>query len=142
MARFGGHSFTYEGWVEEESPQRTTVKALVSIDGEKTYAPALQKYTAQGMTVGTPSVRTGLAKDIYLVLEERPTDERGARLKVFIKPLTVWLWIGGGFMALGTVLAAFPGHRRRPIDPVSAPVASPEDAGPPDPRPEMAQSNA
>jgi hypothetical protein len=38
------------------------------------------------------------------------------------------MWIGGGLMALGTVLAAFPGQRRRPTDPTSAPVpAAPEE---------------
>jgi hypothetical protein len=41
---------------------------------------------------------------------------------VTIQPLVVWLWIGGGVMALGTLLAVFPGRRRNPIDPVSAPV--------------------
>ena len=42
---------------------------------------------------------------------------------MFIKPLILWLWIGGGLMAVGTLLAAFPGRRRRrPTDPVSAPI--------------------
>ncbi len=44
-----------------------------------------------------------------------------ATIKVFIKPMIVWLWIGGGMMAVGTVLAAFPGKRRRlPTSPASA----------------------
>ena len=44
--------------------------------------------------------------------------------------MILWLWIGGGIMALGTLLAAFPGTRRRiAIDPVSAPIA----VGGPDP---------
>jgi cytochrome c-type biogenesis protein CcmF len=30
------------------------------------------------------------------------------------------LWSGGGVMAAGTILAAFPGRRRSPLDPVSA----------------------
>ena len=35
-----------------------------------------------------------------------------------------WIWIGAGVVALGTILSIFPGHRRRkPTDPVSAPVA-------------------
>ena len=34
-------------------------------------------------------------------------------LEVFLKPLIIWLWIGGPMMAAGTVLAAFPGGRRR-----------------------------
>jgi cytochrome c-type biogenesis protein CcmF len=33
--------------------------------------------------------------------------------------LLLWLWIGGGLMALGTVLAAFPGRRRKPTSPTS-----------------------
>jgi cytochrome c-type biogenesis protein CcmF len=43
-----------------------------------------------------------------------------ARIKVLVMPLTVWLWIGGGIMGLGTLLAALPGRRRNPMDPVSA----------------------
>jgi cytochrome c-type biogenesis protein CcmF len=43
----------------------------------------------------------------------------------------VWLWIGGALMAVGTVLAAWPGRRRRPTEPVSAsPVREAGDAGP------------
>jgi cytochrome c-type biogenesis protein CcmF len=38
----------------------------------------------------------------------------------------LWLWVGGILMAFGTLLAAFPGRRRDPTDPVSAPV--PDDA--------------
>jgi cytochrome c-type biogenesis protein CcmF len=41
---------------------------------------------------------------------------------VVVQPLVSWLWVGGLVMAMGTVLAAFPGRRRNPIDPVSAPV--------------------
>jgi cytochrome c-type biogenesis protein CcmF len=33
--------------------------------------------------------------------------------------MIVWLWIGGLLMAVGTVLAAFPGNRRKPTAPVS-----------------------
>src|SRR5690606_1184795 len=43
-------------------------------------------------------------------------------LRVIVEPLVVWLWIGGGVMAFGTLLAAWPGRRRRPTDPVSAPL--------------------
>ena len=90
------------------------------------YRPANTKYLRQGIDVGTPSVRTGPTKDVYLTLERgaAPGDTT-ATIRVFVKPLILWLWIGGAVMALGTLLAAFPGsRRRRPTDPVSAPVAS------------------
>ena len=66
-------------------------------------------------------------KDIYLTLERgaAPGDTT-ATIRVFIKPLIMWLWIGGAIMAIGTLLAAFPGsRRRRPTDAVSAPIATP-----------------
>jgi cytochrome c-type biogenesis protein CcmF len=46
------------------------------------------------------------------------------KIKVFIKPMVLWLWIGGGLMGVGTLLSAFPGSRRKPTDATSAPVPS------------------
>ena len=123
-ASYGGHTFTLTDIVEETDDRSTSVKALVQIDGGKAYAPAITKFLQMGMNVGTPSVKTSLTKDIYLTVEPpiRPTSNT-AQIKVFIKPMMVWMWIGGGLMALGTILSAFPGQRRRrPTDPVSAPV--------------------
>ena len=40
---------------------------------------------------------------------------------MIVEPLVMWIWIGGGVMLVGTALAAWPGRRRRPTDPVSAP---------------------
>jgi hypothetical protein len=37
----------------------------------------------------------------------------------------MWLWIGAGLIGFGSVLSAIPGRRRRPTDPVSAPVSAP-----------------
>jgi len=83
----------------------------------KPYAPAISKYKAMGMNVGTPSVRTGFAKDIYLTLEPpvKPTSE-SAKIKVFVKPMILWLWIAGGVMALGTLFALIPSRRRSEDD--------------------------
>ncbi|MCY7299443.1 MAG: cytochrome c biogenesis protein CcsA, partial [Ilumatobacteraceae bacterium] len=121
---FGGHSFTLVDLTDFETARAVGIKATISIDGGKSYAPAITKFTANGQDIATPSVRTGLDKDIYLTLENGSKPSTGvAKIKVFIKPMIVWLWIGGLMCALGTVLAAFPGrHRRRPTDAVSAPI--------------------
>ncbi len=67
----------------------------MSIDGGQAYEPARHTFLQQGMQVGTPSVRTSFTHDIYLTLEGRVRVESGvARIKVFIKPLILWLWIG------------------------------------------------
>ncbi len=121
---FAGHSFELKDVVDFTTPRAVGIKALVSIDGGEPYAPAISKFTAQGMDIATPSVRTGLAKDIYLTLENGSKPSTGfAKLKIFIKPMIVWLWIGGFLCLIGTILAAFPGRfRRLATDPVSAPI--------------------
>ena len=126
-ATFSGHTFELIDVVQITTDGDISVKALVSVDGGKPYAPAITKFTKIGMNVGTPSVRTGFGSDIYLTLEPPVRqDSNEARIKVFIKPLILWLWIGSGLMAVGTVLAAFPGKRRKPTDPTSALIDSHE----------------
>ena len=71
------------------------------------------------MDVATPSVKTGFTKDIYLTIENGSKPSTGAaKLKIFIKPMIVWLWVGGMLCAVGTVLAAVP----RPATAASPPT--------------------
>ena len=122
--QFAGHSFTLLEVTDFTTARGPGLRAEVAIDGGQAYAPAITKYTGQGMDVATPSVRTSLTKDIYLTLETGAKPSTGeATIKVFIKPMVVWMWIGGLLCGVGTVLAAFPGrHRRRATDAVSAPI--------------------
>jgi cytochrome c-type biogenesis protein CcmF len=123
VARFGGHTFELVGFSEFSDARRTTISAQVSIDGGQAYAPAVSKYKSMGSNIGTPSVKTGFVKDIYLTLEPPvKVSSNAAKIKVFIKPMILWLWIGGGLMGIGTLLSVFPGKRRRPTDPTSAPL--------------------
>ena len=123
---FSGHTFTFEGLSVRSDAVKSSVVAAVRIDGEQVYEPSRSKYLAQGMDIGTPSVKTGVRHDLYLTLEGnvRPDDTQ-ARIKVFVKPLILWLWIGGGLVALGTVLAALPNRRRPEVaEPSSAEMSS------------------
>jgi cytochrome c-type biogenesis protein CcmF len=126
VVAFGGHTFELES-ISERTNDRGSERVLqanVRLDGDRIYTPAITTYLNQGQDVGTPSVRTGLTKDVYLTLDPGAVDGGdAATIRVFIKPMILWLWLGGLVMAIGTLLAAFPGsRRRRAIDPVSAPV--------------------
>jgi cytochrome c-type biogenesis protein CcmF len=123
-ASLAGHHITYLGSTTEKHPNKTTVVARVKVDGGRTYAPALSAFGNATESVGTPSVKTGLKDDVYLTLVDPPTaNSNEATIGFFVQPLIVWLWIGGGLMAIGTLLSAWPGRRRRiPTQPASAPV--------------------
>ncbi len=132
---FAGHDFTYERFEEFDTRATFGTKAIVAIDGGKAYAPARTTYKSQGVPVSTPSVSTGMTRDIYLTIEGNvPTEASpAATIKVSVKPLILWLWIGGALMGLGTLLSAFPGNRRRPTMPTSALPAADEPDAPGEP---------
>jgi cytochrome c-type biogenesis protein CcmF len=44
-------------------------------------------------------------------------DSGQARIKVFVKPLILWLWIGTFVMAFGTLLAVVPVRRKLAAQP-------------------------
>ena len=130
-ATVAGHEITYVGTETIEEPNKAVVKASVRVDGS-TYAPALNEFRFGSQAIGTPSVKTSLFEDVYLALLAVP-DAAGESvvLRVLVRPLVAWLWVGGAVMAFGTALAAFPGRRRRPTDPASVPTSEPsrETAG-------------
>ena len=133
-ARLGGHRFELLGVREQLYPNRNEIRARVRIDGGDVYAPALQEFPNATQAIGTPSVRTGAREDVYLTLVSVPGDGSDeVVIGVIIRPLIVWLWIGGGLMALGSALAIVPGRRRRPTDPASASAAPGEHGEPPRP---------
>jgi cytochrome c-type biogenesis protein CcmF len=122
-AEFAGHTLLYEGQVYRNEGEKLVNQALIRIDGTGPWGPSLNQFPNGTQTISTPSVRSTLTDDVALSLIDVPEgDDLAMTVRVTIQPLVIWLWIGGGVMALGTVLAVFPGRRRNPIDPVSAPL--------------------
>ncbi len=126
VVSWGDHTFELVSVTERTNDRESerVLAAQVRLDGGSIQEPAITTYLNIGQDIGTPAVDTGFVKDVYLTLE--PGTEAGATsatIRAFVKPMIMWLWLGGLLMALGTVLAAFPGaRRRRPTDPVSAPI--------------------
>ena len=109
-----GHTLTYVGTTTRRTPTKVVTAAEVRIDGGRPYRPALSTYPFASQAIGTPSVRTGFAEDDYLTLLASPRTPDGTVLLGFsVQPMVLWLWVGGGLMALGTILAAIPLRRRR-----------------------------
>jgi cytochrome c-type biogenesis protein CcmF len=121
---FDGHQVTYLGTDRVSHANRQSQEAKVRIDGGKVYRPAISQYSGGGAAIATPAVRSTAFDDVYIKLVDAPLHPGdAATIGVIIQPLIFWLWVGGGIVAFGTLLAAWPGRRRRPTDAVSAPVA-------------------
>jgi cytochrome c-type biogenesis protein CcmF len=117
-ATVSGYTLTYLGSKVDRSAQKTTISAAVRVKrGDHdlgVYAPAVSTFPNSTEGIGTPSVHTGPIEDVYLTLVSSPKDGGRITLGVRVNPMILWLWIGGGVMALGTILALAPRLRRRP----------------------------
>ena len=122
-----GHELTYLEPGADINDRRLRTYALIEIDGDDVYAPAITSFRQSGVVVPTPSVRSGFTEDIFLSLDSLPdrTDD-AIRLRIVIRPMVAWIWSGGVLMAIGTVLALVPTGRRRRI------LATPDIAGTPE----------
>ncbi len=121
-----GHRITYLGATTNQSAQKSTLSARfrIAYDGDDlgVYAPSLSSFRNANNAIGTPSVRTGLLRDVYLSLVAAPDEQGRVTVQVAVNPMVMWIWIGGGVMALGTVLCLVP-KRREVIVPPVEPVA-------------------
>ncbi len=116
-----GHTFEYLDLQANQNDRRIHIFANVQIDGDEVYTPGSTIYRQLGTPVATPSVRPGFTEDLFLVLDRYQDDpNEPISLRIIVRPLMSWMWVGGGMMALGSLLALFPGKRRRGTEPVSA----------------------
>jgi cytochrome c-type biogenesis protein CcmF len=101
------------------------------------YAPAISTFPGTNEGIGTPSIRTGLLRDVYLTLVSSPTQQGRVTIGVAINAMVLWLWTGGLILALGTGVALSPRLRRR-VRPVDEPAAAaPVLGAPPSEEPEV-----
>jgi len=140
QATVDGHVIAYDGLARVSSPARTATEALVRVDGQGPYRPAVSQFGSGTDPVGTPAIDSGLLSDVYLTIDTLPSTATGpVGIGVTVQPLVAWLWVGGIVLVIGALLAALPGGRRRPTDPVSAPV--PAAAARPDDRDTPGEDN-
>jgi len=118
-ATVSGYTLTYLRREVVTTGQKTTIKAEVRVarGGRDlgAYAPAISTFPNSAGGIGTPSVHTGLLRDLYLTLLSSPNEGRIA-LGVAVNPLVLWLWVGGALMGFGVLVALVPGRRPQRLD--------------------------
>lgn len=115
---FVGYTLRYEGQRVLHQPQRDVLIADVSVtrgtEDAGALTPSLNLYPAATEPIGTPSIHYGVLKDLYssVIGFEGDGGER-ATFRFFLNPGVTWLWVGGGVIAIGGLIAAWPGRKRR-----------------------------
>ncbi len=70
--------------------------------------PERRFYKASEQPTTEVSLHSGLKEDLYVVLAGFTPDNSKAIIHAFVNPLVSWVWMGGGLMFLGTLLALIP----------------------------------
>ena len=74
-----------------------------------TLRPALKFFPTQQSPIGRAVHQSSLTEDIYLILSGfSQVDRNQATLKVLVRPLVIWMWIGGFVIAFGTLICISP----------------------------------
>jgi cytochrome c-type biogenesis protein CcmF len=111
-----GYTLTLGGVAAEEVPQRFEIRAAVDLSrGEKVLGriiPQMNFYPNSREPIASPAVRSTLLGDLYLTLIHFEKDGSSASLRAIVTPAVAWIWIGGGVVMLGGLLALSLGHRR------------------------------
>ena len=87
--------------------------SLVAFDGDRaTFRAVPQKHfhPAQENPTTEVAIWSTLKHNVYVVLVGW-NDNKTATFKAYINPLVKWIWIGGGVLALGTMICVFPDRR-------------------------------
>ena len=97
---------------ENFSATRATVD--ISKDGKPfiTLYPEKRDYGRDTMPMTEAGIDPGLFRDLFIALGE-PLGKDAWSFRIYHKPFVRWIWLGGIFIALGGLLAAFDGRYRR-----------------------------
>ncbi|MGH3032527.1 MAG: cytochrome c-type biogenesis CcmF C-terminal domain-containing protein, partial [Gaiellaceae bacterium] len=112
-----GRSVRFDGLSVREEPRRRVQTASLTLEGGASLRPALNFYRSDPRREATasPAIRPGLDRDVYAVLVKGAKDGSAASLRVLVRPLVTWLWIGGAIILVGAAVAVFPRRTRVPV---------------------------
>jgi cytochrome c-type biogenesis protein CcmF len=115
----GGYTLTYDDYTYrriEEGGNKVLNQAVVEIyRGERKVAtvhPERNLHSNVEGAVTEVALRSNLKEDLYVVLASLEPDGLAA-FQVLINPMIIWLWIGGGVVVVGILIATWPARRAR-----------------------------
>jgi len=108
----GTYQITFEKATPVVGPNYTALEGRFQVyqDGEfiKTLTPQTRTFTQPLMTTTEAAIHTTFTEDLFIVLGEGDIDATGAEswaVRIYIKPLQVWIWLGATIMVIGGIIS-------------------------------------
>lgn len=114
----GRYHILFEGLKGSQQPTHFRVEGTFRVFNEGkdlgTMSPALKFFPAQQSPVGRAVYRSTVTDDLYLILSGfSELQQNQATLKILVRPLLMWMWLGGLVIVLGTIVAVWPARQGR-----------------------------
>lgn len=116
----GGYQLLYDGLETDRQANKTEYGArLMVYDAESgqllaSILPRRNIYDkAPDMPTSEVGLRMTLLEDVYVLLNGWEANGATATFTIYINPLTIWMWLGGVVLVLGTLIASWPHPTRR-----------------------------
>jgi cytochrome c-type biogenesis protein CcmF len=109
----GPYTVRYDSLTVNQDDQKQMVIATMGVlEGDKqidTVYPARWFFNKQPEPpTAEVAIRRSMSEDLYIVLDNFEMGPQTASIQVIINPLVNWIWLGFGFLAVGTIITLLP----------------------------------
>lgn len=119
-ATIGRYELVYNGIETDRKANRIEFNALLdtySLDSGRKVGVITPQRNIYDKTPDMPTSEVGLhmtpIEDVYVVLNGWESGGATATFTIYVNPLTMWMWVGGIVLVLGTLIAVWPNPVRR-----------------------------
>ena len=133
-ATIGRYELVFQGMESNREVNRIEFDGVIdaySLDSGKQVGTLIAKRNIYDKAPDMPTSEVGLhmspLEDIYVVLNGWDNGGASATFTIYVNPLTMWMWVGGIVLVIGTLIAAWPHPVRRRTESVRALAYAPGD---------------
>jgi cytochrome c-type biogenesis protein CcmF len=122
-ATVAGYTLVNEGPSRSSDAHKSTVSVAIGVfkggDRVTTLHPGVITYRVDETRASQVAIDSRPTRDLYLFLSQLQ-DNGLARISVFVNPLVLWIWVAGGIILIGGLIAAWPGPPATRREPAAA----------------------
>ncbi len=130
--QIAGYELVYTDLLVNEASNRiefTTPIMVYDVESGKLLTTLRPQRNVYNKNPDAPTSEVGLRmtpiEDVYVLLNGWEDSGGNATFTIYINPLTMWMWIGGVLLVIGTLIAAWPHPVRRAVQLAPETVYSP-----------------